>query len=452
MPRKEGRKIRIQKVLLSLLTVWMLIFFSAPAMASGIDISTTVPSQHTVTVVCNAHGKVLINGIEYAGTNQFTVQRHDRFALTAVPDPDYTLASISSSSAGGMILSGDGAVIDRVSGDVAITIAFQQKSPPKPPRPTPDTDSDSDSDWDSGSEATPTPEPSAPDTPASPSSPSKPDSSIAAPFPSGTPSPAPESGSIVAPVIGEGKQILAEVEIAGGEAKIRVDKGKLEELLTADGAAAVKIDLSEVDMDINTAVIPIDTVQAVVDRSTSNGLGVVLPHAAVAFDVDALHAIVGQAKADAITIHVEEIEEERLGPAQQAALAQLPGNAILVEITLSSGDILIRDFQGGQAEIQVPYVPQTGEDTAAITVWNIAEDGTLEKVACRYEDGFVFFTVHHFSHYLIQPGTITAGGVDSLEPPRESGGSKGVSSGLMIGLVLVFFLCWCVWRRQKNKQ
>ena len=113
-------------------------------------------------------------------------------------------------------------------------------------------------------------------------------------------------------------------------------------------------------------------------------------------DSNVLNAIVG-ADQENMTLQVQSLTKDRLSQAQQAALTG-KNAALVVDITLSAGDISIHDFAGGIASVTVPFAPEKDKDYA---VYYLAEDGTLEKITASYTDDSLTFTTGHFSQYVV---------------------------------------------------
>ena len=373
-----------KKIISCLLTLVLVVAFSAPALAANdVEISTVLPSSHAVTVVCGAGGKVRISGADYTGTRAFTVSRLGSFTLTAVPNSGYMLDAITSDSADGFTLGTSSASLSSVYRDVRISVSF--RSAPATPKPP----------------VTPAPIPAA--APAPTPTPT--------PTPPSTPSPSPQR--VTVPVTGTQGSITVQAELSGETAELSVDEDELNELLTGDtGSSTVTVDLSPLDADINTLIIPVSAIEALAAQAEDGeneplGLELVLSASSVTLDAAALNAVARQAVGDTISLHVEEVGPAALNTAQQAVIAAQPSSALIVEVTLRSGNTVISDFDGGSAEIRLPYTPAIGEDTSTISVWYIAGDGSMEQIPCVYEDGFVVFIVEHFSNYIIQAGNIS---------------------------------------------
>ena len=82
--------------------------------------------------------------------------------------------------------------------------------------------------------------------------------------------------------------------------------------------------------------------------------------------------------------------------AQRSALAGMRTAAVLEAYFVSDGT-RIRDFNGGEVELSIPY-----QASGALRAWFLKEDGTREPVSARYDKENAQLILHHFSHYVIE--------------------------------------------------
>ncbi len=140
------------------------------------------------------------------------------------------------------------------------------------------------------------------------------------------------------------------------------------------------------------------------------GLTVFALDCKVELDSKALDAI-AKAGEDTVYLRVQTLTEDTLTAAQQNALADKDA-ALVIDVTM--GDI--HDFAGGTASVTVPFTTEKGKD---YTVYYLAEDGTLEKVASSYTDATLTFTTGHFSQYVVleaeNSSVSNVGGADAPE-------------------------------------
>ncbi|HHX14355.1 MAG TPA: hypothetical protein GX726_05320 [Clostridiales bacterium] len=81
-------------------------------------------------------------------------------------------------------------------------------------------------------------------------------------------------------------------------------------------------------------------------------------------------------------------------------------DAIVFELTLrnSAGEDV---FTRGTANVKLPYTLPAGKSADSVQVFYVAEDGTRTQIDCTYADGFVYFTVNHFSTYSVEANELT---------------------------------------------
>lgn len=125
--------------------IWMLATLFALLPAAGLaaenratQISTTLPEEHMITVVCSAGGAVRIDGTVYTGKRAFAVERLSAFELEAVPDVGYRLSQVMAQPSGGVSISGNTMRTDSVYEGKTLTLSFvrEQVNPTSTVSPT----------------------------------------------------------------------------------------------------------------------------------------------------------------------------------------------------------------------------------------------------------------------------------------------------------------------------
>jgi hypothetical protein len=68
-----------------------------------------------------------------------------------------------------------------------------------------------------------------------------------------------------------------------------------------------------------------------------------------------------------------------------------------------SGGKHISSFNGGKVNVSIPYELKAGETADHVTVWYMADNGSLTEINCTYDtkNKSVAFVVDHFSKYII---------------------------------------------------
>ena len=124
--------------------VWMLAALFALLPVAGLSadnrdtqITTTLPEEHTITVVCGAGGGFRVDGTVYTGEKAFAVKRLSAFELEAVPDAGYRLSQVKAQPSGGVNISGNTVSIGSVYEDKTLTLSFVREDPKPTPTPTP---------------------------------------------------------------------------------------------------------------------------------------------------------------------------------------------------------------------------------------------------------------------------------------------------------------------------
>lgn len=103
------------------------------------QLTTTLPREHTITVVCGAGGAVRVEGTVYTGTRTFIVDRLSAFTLEAVPDAGYQFSQVEAQPSSGVSISGNMVIIGSVYEGKTLTLSFvrEQVNPTPAVNPTP---------------------------------------------------------------------------------------------------------------------------------------------------------------------------------------------------------------------------------------------------------------------------------------------------------------------------
>lgn len=155
--------------------------------------------------------------------------------------------------------------------------------------------------------------------------------------------------------------------------------------------------------DVFAVKIPVASVESMMEQAVEQVV-VELDSATVTMDAAALAAVAGQASGVGFTLSVENIQEETLTREQQTALEGKKVDLVLNAQILSAGEP-ISDFKGGSVTVAVPFKVPAGADAKDYSIWYVAEDGSMEPMETRYEDGKLIFTTKHFSDYVVIKNT-----------------------------------------------
>jgi hypothetical protein len=206
-------------------------------------------------------------------------------------------------------------------------------------------------------------------------------------------------------VSGEGESVQVPYkEASDGTIELVMDAETIADVLHEQTeTGTVSIDLTTVE-GATTAVIPAAAVGAIAEAAAdpendADGLAVLLPDAAVELDAAALASVVEQTGGKDLTIAVEPVAVKELPAEQREAV---PEAAVIYDVTVHSDGVVISAFDGSIA-VTVPYALQAGERAAAVSVWYLADDGSLTKMPAVYDakTETVRFTTTHLSKYVV---------------------------------------------------
>lgn len=130
-----------------------------------------------------------------------------------------------------------------------------------------------------------------------------------------------------------------------------------------------------------------------------NSLTVVTEKGTLTFDSKAVSSMGTQATAEDIKVIVDNVEKVKLTEGQQEKV----GDKEVYDLTVMSGGKLISSFNGGRVNVSIPYELKSGQTNDNISVWYMADDGSLTEIKCAYNVATksVSFVVDHFSKYII---------------------------------------------------
>ena len=114
--------------------------------------------------------------------------------------------------------------------------------------------------------------------------------------------------------------------------------------------------------------------------------------AKLVFDTEALKGIISQST-DFIKVEIKDVSKEY----QET----YPDRAVF-SLSVFSGGSIISNF-GGKVTVSLPYTLKEGKRAGDVTVWYMANDGTLTEIPCTYNSvkKLANFTVAHFSLYVV---------------------------------------------------
>ena len=215
------------------------------------------------------------------------------------------------------------------------------------------------------------------------------------------------SSSITVPVTGD--QNAVQVSGTVTDTTVALNDIKTEDINKLANEASVKtnleIDLTGLKQDVDSVILPAQSMKEIANTVSDQnnkiqGLTIKLPTAIVEMDASAVVAVVDQSKNKDIQLKVEEQEISRLGTKQQAALEYKNTYGAIDAYFISDG-VRIGDFRGGSVTVRLPFTVPEGKDASMFSVWYVAENGSTTAYETQYDEGFLVFTVDHFSDYVV---------------------------------------------------
>ncbi|MBR2319278.1 MAG: hypothetical protein IKA50_00650 [Clostridia bacterium] len=166
---------------------------------------------------------------------------------------------------------------------------------------------------------------------------------------------------------------------------------KYEDVLISPDSTTVIVEVE--DAAVTTVGLSTDLLDTAVGNQQA--LQIVLPHATVTLDTDAVTTVAQQGAAD---LTVLQQQPDALNKRQQTAMKSKKITA-LVSLTLT-GDADIHEL-GGTATVSIPFTAAAGTKAADYAVYYINEIGDTEKMETSIKDGRLTFTTDHFSDYAV---------------------------------------------------
>ena len=237
--------------------------------------------------------------------------------------------------------------------------------------------------------------------------------------------------TVTVPVRGDENEVHADVTITEEDTVElhELDEEEIEHIVGDDvSTGVVEIDLTELSEDITKIVLPVTTVEKIVEaaeaaHNDTEALQIDFPSGSVKLDDKTMQAVVEQAQGNEVMLVLEDVGESRLNDTQDAAVADwnVYGGYEAYLLCVESNK-RISDFEGGVATLSVPFSVPTGLDANKFSVWYVADDGKTEKLDTHYANGHLVWDVGHFSDFIIvYEGTETP---DKPDTPQTGDNSK----------------------------
>lgn len=195
----------------------------------------------------------------------------------------------------------------------------------------------------------------------------------------------------------------ASYTVSGSTAAIdKVDTDKL--IAESNGKKSAELDLSNAGGSVTEVSLPTDAVKTV-SGSGAEKMTVKLPGASVSFDEKALSAIAAQSEGERVSLEVSIGDRNSLNTAQTNAVAKAKELSV-IEVSLSSGNQKISDFNGGSVTIDVPFAWSM---KGLLCAYYIDDSGNKSAIDVTYKNGVATLVLKHFSTYVIE--------IDKLQEP-----------------------------------
>ena len=215
--------------------------------------------------------------------------------------------------------------------------------------------------------------------------------------------------TVTVPIRGDENEIHADVTIDDDTVELHeLDFEEIDHIVGDHvNTGVVEIDLTELNDDVTKVVLPVTTVEHIVEAAeeTHNeheALQVDFPHGSVKLDDKTIRAIVEQAECNEVILVLENVGETRLNEKQENAVKDwnIYGGYEAYLLCVKANK-RISDFEGGVATLSVPFEIPNGLKAEKFAVWYVADDGKTEKLDTRYANGQLVWDVGHFSDFII---------------------------------------------------
>ncbi|MDO4581521.1 MAG: S-layer homology domain-containing protein [Bacillota bacterium] len=187
--------------------------------------------------------------------------------------------------------------------------------------------------------------------------------------------------------------------VSGDTATIEVTDDQLAEIISGQAnTGTVSLDLSQ--LDVSEAVIPQSLVAAIAE-AFGGGLAVILPSGTVTLDDTAVNAVSRQD--GELRVEIAEIKSISLSDEQRNVLGTQASSVLVVDANIYVDGEKISSFNGGQIKFSIPYTLKDNETAASLTVWFLADDGSIQPMQGVYNSstGCVEFFTDHLSRYAV---------------------------------------------------
>jgi len=263
---------------------------------------------------------------------------------------------------------------------------------------------------------------------------------------------------VTVPIRGEDNEIHADATLIGKIAELHeLDFEEIDHIVGDHvTTGVVEIDLSHIDEAVTVATLPMASVKHIVEaaeevHNDTEALQVDFPSGSVKLDDKTLRAIIDQVGEETtVNLVLESVGMDRLNNDQKSALENMNVyGGVEAYLLCNTTSVRVSDFEGGTATIYAPFTLPKGVRASKISVWHVADDGSVEKMKTSYKNGVISWEVGHFSDFII------ASEQERELPLKDSvpvGGwiLIGSLSGLLIDAVAILILEKAMGRLKKR--
>ena len=195
--------------------------------------------------------------------------------------------------------------------------------------------------------------------------------------------------------------VSVDVAVDGDKAEVTLPDGALDEILSNAGGDTA-IDLGNLT-GVKDVTLPGDLLDGLAKGDGSLAIG--SEDASISMSDPVLDTIADAITGpdDKVTLHMSEVQPEDMSEAQKAALASLPDEPAIVDLSLTvthaDGSNTTLSELNGSVEITIPYTIPAGMEGKTAVACYISADGYITYIRARFENGAITFTTNHFSHY-----------------------------------------------------
>ncbi len=223
----------------------------------------------------------------------------------------------------------------------------------------------------------------------------KPDSTLPTPTPSQT-NPAAVSTPVTSTVTGNSATATVTQETVEKALQEAVSKAKE---TGASASVILQVDAPTTATEVK-AELPKTALESL--SSQNSALTVSSPVGDVSLPSAVLQSIAERAGGAGVTVSVQIRSAESLRTEQQAVLGKQSSEAVILDLSISSGESTISNL-GGTATISLPCTHIDTERLPQMVVWFLADDGSISPCAGSYNEktGKFDFETTHFSAYAL---------------------------------------------------